>query len=192
MARSLSCEATSEARSVRGAERLRKINSTPRNADDADHSPKPSRGCDRTCLRLLAPRNSLAAHETVAGNPTTRGQTVARAPLETRATPAQPGLDLATGVRRAGLRTVVDSPHRKSTPQQRPASKTAEPGRKSRPFIHSGGARLTRRWLQDAKDQGIDAKPNPASHYRSLQQALASLPVRAHLDNAFAFTWQCR
>lgn len=48
-----------------------------------------------------------------------------------------------------------------------------------------------RRWLQDAKDQGIDAKPNPASHYRSLQQALASMPVRAHLDNAFAFTWQC-
>ncbi len=34
-----------------------------------------------------------------------------------------------------------------------------------------------RRWLQDAKDQGIDAKADPAGQYRSLQQALASLAV---------------
>jgi KaiC/GvpD/RAD55 family RecA-like ATPase len=34
-----------------------------------------------------------------------------------------------------------------------------------------------RRWLQDAKDQGIDAKADPAGQYRSLQQALASLPA---------------
>lgn len=34
-----------------------------------------------------------------------------------------------------------------------------------------------RRWLQDAKDQGIDAKADPASRHRSLQQALASLPT---------------
>ncbi len=34
-----------------------------------------------------------------------------------------------------------------------------------------------RRWLQDAKDQGIDAKGDPAGQYRSLQQALASLPA---------------
>jgi hypothetical protein len=34
-----------------------------------------------------------------------------------------------------------------------------------------------RRWLQDANDQGIDAKAGPAGQYRSLQQALASLPV---------------
>jgi hypothetical protein len=33
------------------------------------------------------------------------------------------------------------------------------------------------RWLQDAKDQGIDAKADPAGRYRSLQQALASLPA---------------
>lgn len=31
-----------------------------------------------------------------------------------------------------------------------------------------------RRWLQAAKDQGIDAKADPAGQYRSLQQALAS------------------
>jgi hypothetical protein len=31
--------------------------------------------------------------------------------------------------------------------------------------------------LQDAKDQGIDVKTNPAGQYRSLQQALASLPA---------------
>jgi hypothetical protein len=34
-----------------------------------------------------------------------------------------------------------------------------------------------KRWLQDAKVQGIDAKADPASEYRSLQQALASLPA---------------
>lgn len=34
-----------------------------------------------------------------------------------------------------------------------------------------------RRWSQCAKDQGIDAKADPASQYRSLQQALASLPA---------------
>ena len=34
-----------------------------------------------------------------------------------------------------------------------------------------------RRWLQDAKDQGIDARADPASQRRSLQQALAALPV---------------
>jgi glycine/D-amino acid oxidase-like deaminating enzyme len=34
-----------------------------------------------------------------------------------------------------------------------------------------------RRWLQDAKDQGIDAKADTAGQYRSLQQALASLPA---------------
>lgn len=33
------------------------------------------------------------------------------------------------------------------------------------------------RWSQEAKDQGIDAKTDPASQYRSLLQALASLPV---------------
>jgi hypothetical protein len=35
----------------------------------------------------------------------------------------------------------------------------------------------TRRWLQDAKDQGIGAKADQAGQYRSLQQALASLPA---------------
>jgi len=34
-----------------------------------------------------------------------------------------------------------------------------------------------RRRLQDARDQGIDVKADPAGQYRSLQQALASLPV---------------
>lgn len=34
-----------------------------------------------------------------------------------------------------------------------------------------------RRWLQEANDQGIDAKGHPAGQYRSLQQALASLPA---------------
>jgi hypothetical protein len=34
-----------------------------------------------------------------------------------------------------------------------------------------------RRWLQDAQDQGIDATADPAGQYRSLQQALASLPA---------------
>ncbi len=34
-----------------------------------------------------------------------------------------------------------------------------------------------RRWLQDANDQGIDAKGDPAGQFRSLQQALASLPA---------------
>ena len=34
-----------------------------------------------------------------------------------------------------------------------------------------------RRWLQDAKDQGIDANADPAGQYRSLQQALASMPA---------------
>lgn len=34
-----------------------------------------------------------------------------------------------------------------------------------------------RRWLQDAKDQGVNAKADPAGRYRSLQQALASLPT---------------
>ena len=34
-----------------------------------------------------------------------------------------------------------------------------------------------RRWLQAAKDQRIDAKADPAGQYRSLQQALASLPA---------------
>jgi hypothetical protein len=34
-----------------------------------------------------------------------------------------------------------------------------------------------RRWVQDAKDQGIDVKTDPASQRRSLQQALVSLPV---------------
>lgn len=34
-----------------------------------------------------------------------------------------------------------------------------------------------RRWLQGAKNQGIDAKADPAGQYRSLQQALASLPA---------------
>jgi hypothetical protein len=34
-----------------------------------------------------------------------------------------------------------------------------------------------RRWLQDAKDQGIHARADPAGQYRSLQQALASLPA---------------
>lgn len=34
-----------------------------------------------------------------------------------------------------------------------------------------------RRWLQDAKDQCIAAKGDPAGQYRSLQQALASLPA---------------
>lgn len=33
----------------------------------------------------------------------------------------------------------------------------------------------TERWLQDAKNQGIDAKSDLAGRYRSLQQALASL-----------------
>jgi poly-gamma-glutamate capsule biosynthesis protein CapA/YwtB (metallophosphatase superfamily) len=33
------------------------------------------------------------------------------------------------------------------------------------------------RWLKDAKDQGIDAKAEPAGQYRSLQQAPASLPA---------------
>jgi hypothetical protein len=33
------------------------------------------------------------------------------------------------------------------------------------------------RWLQDAKDQGIDAKADPADQHLSLQQALASLPA---------------
>jgi hypothetical protein len=34
-----------------------------------------------------------------------------------------------------------------------------------------------RRWLQDAKDQGIDAKADPAGQHQSLHQALASLPA---------------
>lgn len=34
-----------------------------------------------------------------------------------------------------------------------------------------------RRWLQEAKDQGIDVTTDPAGQYRSLQQALASLPA---------------
>jgi len=34
-----------------------------------------------------------------------------------------------------------------------------------------------KRWVQDAQDQGIDAKADPASQRRSLQQALASLPA---------------
>jgi hypothetical protein len=34
-----------------------------------------------------------------------------------------------------------------------------------------------KRWSQCAKDQGIDAKADPASQFRSLQQALASLPA---------------
>jgi hypothetical protein len=34
-----------------------------------------------------------------------------------------------------------------------------------------------RRWSQCAKDQGIDARADPASQYRSLQQALALLPA---------------
>lgn len=42
-----------------------------------------------------------------------------------------------------------------------------------------------RRWLQDAKDQGIHARADPAGQYRSLQQALASLPACPQ-DNASA------
>lgn len=34
-----------------------------------------------------------------------------------------------------------------------------------------------RRWLQDARHQGIDAKADSGGQYRSLQQALASLPA---------------
>lgn len=34
-----------------------------------------------------------------------------------------------------------------------------------------------RRWSQDAKDRGIDARVDPAGQYRSLQQAPASLPA---------------
>jgi hypothetical protein len=34
-----------------------------------------------------------------------------------------------------------------------------------------------KRWSQDAKVQGIDAKADPAGQYRPLQQALASLPT---------------
>ncbi|SBP90058.1 conserved hypothetical protein [Thiomonas delicata] len=34
-----------------------------------------------------------------------------------------------------------------------------------------------KRWLQEAKDQGINAKTDPDDQRRSLQQALASLPV---------------
>ncbi|WP_215842880.1 helix-turn-helix domain-containing protein [Acidithiobacillus montserratensis] len=34
-----------------------------------------------------------------------------------------------------------------------------------------------KRWLQDAQDQGIDVKADPASQRRSLLHALASLPV---------------
>jgi hypothetical protein len=34
-----------------------------------------------------------------------------------------------------------------------------------------------RRWLRDAKDQGIHAKADPAGQCRSLQQAQASLPT---------------
>jgi hypothetical protein len=34
-----------------------------------------------------------------------------------------------------------------------------------------------RRWLQDAKDQGIDAKADRAGRYLLSQQALASLPA---------------
>ncbi|ATI29437.1 hypothetical protein CVV70_04515 [Ralstonia solanacearum] len=35
-----------------------------------------------------------------------------------------------------------------------------------------------KRWSQDAKNQGIDARADPASQRRSLQQALAALPER--------------
>lgn len=34
-----------------------------------------------------------------------------------------------------------------------------------------------RRWLQAAKGQGIDVKTDPAGQYRSVQQALTSLPA---------------
>ncbi len=34
-----------------------------------------------------------------------------------------------------------------------------------------------RRWSQNTKDLGIDVKTNPGDQYRTLQQALASLPV---------------
>ncbi len=34
-----------------------------------------------------------------------------------------------------------------------------------------------KRWSQEAKDQGIESKADPAYKHRSLQQALASLPA---------------
>jgi len=34
-----------------------------------------------------------------------------------------------------------------------------------------------KRWSQEARDQGIEAKIDPGEQRRSLQQALASLPV---------------
>jgi hypothetical protein len=44
-------------------------------------------------------------------------------------------------------------------------------------FDHDEVMAWARRWLQDATDQGIDAKADPAGQHRSLQQALASLPA---------------
>lgn len=43
-----------------------------------------------------------------------------------------------------------------------------------------------RRRLRHAIERGIDAKADPAGHYRSLQQTLASLPPRSLKDNAVA------
>ncbi|MDB0569067.1 hypothetical protein AB6Q13_23770 [Ralstonia solanacearum] len=44
-------------------------------------------------------------------------------------------------------------------------------------FDHDEVMAWTKRWLQDVKDQDIDARADPASQRRSLQQALAALPA---------------
>nr|CBJ53395.1 protein of unknown function [Ralstonia solanacearum CFBP2957] len=44
-------------------------------------------------------------------------------------------------------------------------------------FDHDEVMAWAKRWLQEAKDQDIDARADPASQRRSLQQALAALPA---------------
>ena len=45
------------------------------------------------------------------------------------------------------------------------------------PFDYEEVIAWAKRWSQDAEDQGIHAKIDPGEQRRSLQQALASLPV---------------
>ncbi|MEF3062792.1 hypothetical protein [Ralstonia solanacearum] len=44
-------------------------------------------------------------------------------------------------------------------------------------FDHDEVMAWAKRWLQEAKDQDIDTRADPASQRRSLQQALAALPA---------------
>jgi hypothetical protein len=60
------------------------------------------------------------------------------------------------------------------------------------PLADADRHRLRQALVAVCQDQGIDAKTDPASQYRSLQQALASLSAWSQSDNAYALTWQCQ